>query len=250
MLNAQIFNISHSYETNFAMRKILETMISQASKIYRGKFIKALDEQFGKTCSYKLITLKNERKFFGEITEVDHYKHLAELLNNKIDLLEYTLLHNVGAPSYLEISKHLNDVDRFKDIQILSALEPWEIEVLAKKALSVEELRVFTISEVLASLAQIVVNEILSKLLGVVINQGAYINNAISRLALLVVNHSDNSEYKDLLNRLLVLNSRCGFLLSTSSLKICTSFRCNEETYHTPGNLMDLNDFYLGIMKE
>lgn len=249
MLNTRIFNIAYSYETNLAMREIMQTMIDKSSKVFKDKFTKALDEQFGKVCFNKLIKPKDERKVFGEITTKDHYKHLAELLNYKIDFLEYTLLYNVGAPSYLGISHRLNEVKRFKNIWILSALEPREIEKLASEASSVGELGIYAIAEVETSLAQMVINEILSCLLNVSINQSYMLNNTISRLALLVVNHTRFAEYTNLLNRLLIFNSRCSLTASDNNLKVCTSYRCNEDTYITPVGLIDLNDFYLNITK-
>lgn len=249
MLNNRIFNTAHSYETNLAMREIMQDMIDKSSKVFKDKFTKALDEQFGKVCFNKLQTLKNERKVFGEITTEDHYKHLVELLHCKIDFLEYTLLYNVGAPSYLEISHRLKTVKRFKNIWTLSALEPWEVEDLAHKVSNNGELEIYAIAEVETCLAQIVVNEILSYLLDVTINQSYMLNNTISRLALLVVNHTRFAEYTNLLNRLLIFNSRCSLTTSDNHLKVCTSYRCNEDTYLTPVGLIDLNDFYLNITK-
>lgn len=49
MLNNRIFNTAHSYETNLAMREIMQDMIDKSSKVFKDKFTKALDEQFGKS---------------------------------------------------------------------------------------------------------------------------------------------------------------------------------------------------------
>lgn len=250
MLNQTIFHPFHTVATNQAMYAIVRDLISHATPAFKDGFIAELNKQFGNTVALSNNKQKVEKACFGDISEKTHLEHLAKLINHKHKFRPFYVFHYHGIPQYLKFGEYIQDCECLAGITTLPYLTSDEIEDLARTidANDMHAMLHFSLSEVDSSLAQIVTNELLGILLDVKIDNNRLIQNALSRLALLVLNQDlgeqSNSHYKNLLKGLLKLNAKSSLSFGTNDLKVDLFFRCNDFHKSTPAALLELQSLF------